>query len=82
LTLDHAGKQALVQYIAQSRLDGEIGLQISAFEAYYPAKGHYGAFHTCNQWIANGLAAAGLPHAWFSPFGFGVTWPLKADQKA
>jgi uncharacterized protein (TIGR02117 family) len=79
LTLDRAGRQALADYVKASAATGEIR-QSSKYEIFVPAKGRYGPFHTCNQWIANGLAAAGAPHAWFSPFSFGVTWPLKQSR--
>jgi uncharacterized protein (TIGR02117 family) len=49
----------------------------SRFEAFYVARGTYGPFNTCNQWVADGLREAGLPHARFAPFSFSVKWPLQ-----
>ncbi|MBP0581660.1 DUF2459 domain-containing protein [Labrys sp. LIt4] len=82
LAVDREGRQALIAHIraslqpdsagrAQQR-PGGVGL-----EAFYLAKGRYGPFNTCNQWVAGALAAAGLPHARFAPFSFSVTWPLR-----
>jgi uncharacterized protein (TIGR02117 family) len=78
VNLDATGKAALVHYIKASltKPDIRIAKVISPYEAYYAAEGRYSPFHTCNQWISNGLATAGLPHARFAPFSFGVTWPL------
>jgi uncharacterized protein (TIGR02117 family) len=78
LQIDEVGKQALIGYIKQSVVSSGHGLRkfVSPYEAYYATTGRYGPLHTCNQWIADGLGAAGLSHAWFAPFSFGVTWPL------
>lgn len=81
LSVDRQGRQALIAHIratlapdaagrAQQRTSGE------GLEAFYLAKGRYGPFNTCNQWTAEALAAAGLPHARLAPFSFSVTWPL------
>ncbi|MDQ0395042.1 DUF2459 domain-containing protein [Labrys monachus] len=88
--VDRAGRQALIASIEASLRIGADGRPLQqagggAFEAYYLATGRYGPLRTCNQWIAEVLAAAGLPHARFAPFSFGVTWPLGrmavADRK-
>lgn len=78
LRIDRTGRQALIDFIraslapdAQRQPVAQAGL-----EAYYLAKGRYSPLRTCNQWTAEALAAAGLPHARFAPFSFSVTWPL------
>ena len=78
LALDDAARRALTGYIGES-LDNPTSAAVRVVSpemAFYLAKGRYSPFHTCNQWIADGLGRAGLPHARFSPFTFGVTWPL------
>lgn len=81
LVVDRQGRQALIAHIRASLApDGTGAAQLRAsgtgLEAYYLAKGRYGPFNTCNQWAAEALAAAGLPHARFAPFSFSITWPL------
>jgi uncharacterized protein (TIGR02117 family) len=79
LHIDRAGRQALIDHVratlaheTQSRPVAQAYL-----EAYYLAKGRYSPLRTCNQWVADALAAAGLPHARFAPFSFSLTWPLE-----
>ena len=82
LALDREGRKALIQHIRET-LDlgpgGQAQLQPGGgrFEAYYLARGRYSPMRTCNQWVAEGFAAAGLPHARFAPFSFSVLWPLE-----
>jgi len=78
LRVDRAGRQALIDYIRASLAneDGPQPVVQSDFEAYYLAKGRYGPLRTCNQWVADALAVAGLPHARFAPFSFSIIWPL------
>jgi Protein of unknown function (DUF2459) len=37
-------------------------------DAFYPARGHYSAFITCNVWTARALATAGVRTGWWTPF--------------
>jgi uncharacterized protein (TIGR02117 family) len=76
LTVDRAGRQALIDHIRATLSDATPVAQ-DRLEAYYLAKGRYSPLRTCNQWVAEGLAAAGLPHARFAPFSFSITWPLE-----
>lgn len=81
LAVDEQGRLALIAHIRASlALDAAGRPQQRAggtgLEAYYLATGRYGPQRTCNQWTAEALAAAGLPHARFAPFSFGITWPL------
>ena len=47
-----------------------------ARDAFYPARGGYSAFRTCNEWTAAGLRKAGVPMGAWTPFAFGVMWWL------
>jgi uncharacterized protein (TIGR02117 family) len=37
-------------------------------DAFYAARGHYSAIHTCNAWTGRALAAAGVKVGWWTPF--------------
>lgn len=76
LAVDRAGRQALIDHIRTTLADKAPAAQ-DRLAAYYLAKGRYSPLRTCNQWVAEGLAAAGLPHARFAPFSFSITWPLE-----
>jgi uncharacterized protein (TIGR02117 family) len=81
LTVDERGRLALIAHIRASlALDASGRPQQrpggTGLEGYYLATGRYGPLRTCNQWTAEALEAAGLPHARFAPFSFGITWPL------
>ena len=41
-------------------------------DAYYDAKGHYTLGNTCNSWVGDTLAHAGIRMGWFTPFAGGV----------
>lgn len=79
LRIDRSGRQALIDHIRASLApDGQRRPVAQAgLEAYYLANNRYGPLRTCNQWAAEALAAAGLPHARFAPFSFSVSWPLE-----
>ncbi|MGJ4857771.1 DUF2459 domain-containing protein [Labrys sp. La1] len=81
LSIDREGRLALIAHIQASLQPDAAGRPQqrpggTGLEAFYLAKGRYGPFNTCNQWAAEALAVAGLPHAHFAPFSFSVTWPL------
>jgi uncharacterized protein (TIGR02117 family) len=82
LAVDADARRALIDHVL-STLDQSVGTPLpqlaggTKYEQYYSAKGRYGPFQTCNQWVADGLAKAQLPHAILAPFSFSVTWPLK-----
>lgn len=75
LRIDRAGRQALIDHIRATLVQQQPVVQ-TGLEAYYLAKGRYSPLRTCNQWVAEALAAAGLPHARFAPFSYSITWPL------
>jgi uncharacterized protein (TIGR02117 family) len=41
-------------------------------DVFYDGRGRYTAIHTCNQWISDMLAAAGVRTGWWTPFAGGV----------
>ena len=79
LEVDRAGRQALIDHV-RATLAAETPAAQDRLEAFYLAKGRYSPFGTCNQWVADGLAAAGLPSARFAPFSFSITWPLETPR--
>jgi uncharacterized protein (TIGR02117 family) len=81
LQVREAARSKLAHFILATlarRADGQVMRYEggSRFTAFFAARGRYSPFHTCNQWAANALAEAGLPHAPFAPFSFSVLWPL------
>jgi uncharacterized protein (TIGR02117 family) len=79
--IEGKGRRKLIDHVLATLQLDSFGVpkeqkSASRFEVYYIAKGSYGPFHTCNQWVADGLGKADLPHAVFAPFSFSVMWPL------
>jgi uncharacterized protein (TIGR02117 family) len=52
------------------------GVHYDANDAFYPARGHYSMFMTCNEWVRATLAGAGVRMAVWSPFSTGVRYQL------
>lgn len=48
------------------------GAAYGPYDAFFPAEGRYSPWRTCNEWVAEGLRAAGLRVGLWSPFAFGV----------
>ncbi|WP_459859528.1 TIGR02117 family protein [Dongia sp. agr-C8] len=48
-----------------------------ATDLFYAAHGRFGLFKSCNVWVGEGLKAAGLPTAIWTPFAFQVMAPLE-----
>lgn len=73
LALDEAGYQRLLdQLLASFALDVDgrpqaLGPGLYGRSRFYQANGRYSLLNTCNTWIAEALAAAGLPFASGSP---------------
>jgi uncharacterized protein (TIGR02117 family) len=84
LLMDRAGRQAIIDHIRASLANPAMPQPVaqSGFETYYLANGRYGPLRTCNQWVAEALAAAGLPHAVFAPFSFSIIWPLVEKSRS
>lgn len=81
LHVDKAARSRLAQHILSTFARGDGGGVLrhdggSRFTGFFAAHGRYSPFRTCNQWVADAMAEAGLPHAPFAPFSFGVLWPL------
>jgi uncharacterized protein (TIGR02117 family) len=46
-----------------------------ANDRFYPARGHaYSALYTCNNWVSEILANAGIKTGYWTPLPFGVMW--------
>lgn len=85
LDLDNAGLSSLLEYIDASMQKDESGQRDvrrgdRAGEIYVMTARPYHALSTCNAWVADGLAQAGLQHAFFAPFPFSVMWPLQRNS--
>lgn len=83
LALDREGRDALIGFIRGTAALDPAGRGVPAappgtatYEAFYAAHGTYRPWRTCNVWTAKALRAAGAPTALWSPFSFGVMWPL------
>lgn len=66
---------ALLQAISES-FAGQEALPVagfSEFDAFYPAKGRFHIFRTCNVWIGEMLRQAGLPFGLWTPTPYAVT---------
>lgn len=67
LTLDEPGQQRLLDSIAASFVRGpnadlqSLGPGLYGHSRFYPANGRYSLRNTCNTWLAQALASAGLP---------------------
>jgi len=61
IDLSLAGFDRLCRHIAQSYALDSSGQPIRLAPDWYRARGRYSAFHNCNNWVANGLRAAGCP---------------------
>ena len=62
----------LVAFIRGTFAEGASVHGYGGNDAFYPAKGGYSAFGTCNQWTGNGLRAAGVRMGMWTPFPFSV----------
>ncbi|WP_395680792.1 DUF2459 domain-containing protein [Inquilinus sp.] len=83
LALDRTGRQALIETIRGTAALGPDGRGVlvapagtGTYEAFYAAHGTYRPWRTCNVWTAEALRSAGAPTALWTPFSFGVMWPL------
>ena len=78
VVVDAKGRRALAKHIVETlaTIPPTLASGSSKYQRYFLAKGKYGIFHTCNQWVSEGLAKSGLPYSQFAPFSFDVIWPL------
>lgn len=42
-------------------------------DGFYAGRGTYSPLETCNEWLAEGLRAAGIRTGWWAPFAFDIT---------
>lgn len=84
LTLSNESYQKLAAYIRASAVlepNGSArwiaGHRYDRNDAFYEAYGHYSLFKTCNQWVRNALAEAGVRTPWWSPFDKALFWQLR-----
>ena len=54
------------------------GLAYGRNDMFFPAKGHWTPFVTCNEWLAQGLRRAGIRTGLWAPFAPGITDHLPA----
>lgn len=61
--------ERLVRYI-DATLEKRTPIPNAAYgssDAFYEAEGNYHCFNTCNNWVGDGLEAAGVRTGWFTP---------------
>ncbi|NJS37949.1 MAG: TIGR02117 family protein [Rhodobacteraceae bacterium] len=78
LTLSEAQYQALLDQVtatfaSQTALDHP---GFTASDAFFPAKGRFHAFRTCNVWLGETLRASGIPFGLWTPANWSVTLSL------
>jgi len=65
--------RALANYIAAAMAGPEPSAPgYGTTDLFYPARGHFSLFESCNVWVGQGLQAAGLPTGLWTPFAFQV----------
>ncbi|WNO54437.1 TIGR02117 family protein [Stakelama saccharophila] len=82
LTLRPDEYRRLVRYVRASFRVGADGRAGSVrgygpHDAFYDARGHYDAVHTCNEWTGRALRRAGVRTGWWTPFSDTVMWWLR-----
>ena len=84
LNICHHQVDLLNQYIVESfrkSADGSfIEIPATSYgdrDKFYEATGRFNCLQTCNHWVNNGLKAAQLPAAIWSPFDQGVLYQLR-----
>jgi uncharacterized protein (TIGR02117 family) len=78
LTVSEAQFQALLDQTA-GVIDSQTALDHPGFtglDAFFPAKGSFHAFRTCNVWLGETLRASGIPFGLWTPANWSVTLAL------
>jgi hypothetical protein len=78
LRLSEAQFQALIEQTGAT-FSSEIPLAPPGFtgtDAFFPARGHFSIFRTCNVWLGETLRAAGIPFGLWTPANWSVTLSL------
>ena len=75
LTISHAEYARLIAIIEREILPASertVYRGYSDYDVFYDAPGTYHLGNTCNQWVSNALAAAGIKTGWWTPMAGGV----------
>ena len=75
LTISHAEYARLIAIIEREILHASertVYRGYSDYDVFYDARGTYHLGNTCNQWVSNALAAAGIKTGWWTPMVGGV----------
>lgn len=87
VTLTAGQYRRLAAFIARTFAPGNAIKGYTEQDLFYPARGRYSAFRTCNAWTGEALAAAGVRVGTWTPFEGGVMrWfrappsPTRADR--
>ena len=75
LTISHAEYARLIAIIEREILHASertVYRGYSDYDVFYDAPGTYHLGNTCNQWVSNALAAAGIKTGWWTPMVGGV----------
>jgi len=75
LTISHAEYARLIGIIEREFLPASertVYRGYSDYDVFYDAPGTYHLGNTCNQWVSNALAAAGIKTGWWTPMVGGV----------
>lgn len=75
LTISHAEYARLIAIIEREILPASertVYRGYSDYDVFYDAPGTYHLGNTCNQWVSNTLAAAGIKTGWWTPMAGGV----------
>ena len=75
LTISHAEYARLIEIIEREILPASertVYRGYSDYDVFYDAPGTYHLGNTCNQWVSNALAAAGIKTGWWTPMAGGV----------
>jgi len=75
LTISHAEYARLIGIIEREILPASertVYRGYSDYDVFYDAPGTYHLGNTCNQWVSNALAAAGIKTGWWTPMVGGV----------
>lgn len=83
LSLSEAQFQALLTQTTTA-LASETRLNHPGFtgtDAFFPARGQFHLFHTCNVWLGEALRASGIPFGLWTPANWSVTLSLNHHLK-
>lgn len=74
VTIGAAQYRRLAEYISATLIAAgrPVAAGYGGSDAFFPARGRFTLFKTCNVWVGEGLKAAGLPTGLWTPFAFQV----------